>query len=238
MEGARLPFVIDPPPIENAIRRIAVFLDLDEEIAATDGVQAPARDEKAVATLDPQPRHHSATLPLSIACSNCAGCTPARNPAKISAPSSAAAKYQSSLFGSPPNDGAICALGWTCSESVSRASISLARMGKRGLSGTSVPKIAARSSTQSSCRVWPRRGPCLTTLCASGRSTISHDSPIAFPGGSCLPKRYSNRRPPQIRSMKSGSKTSGEVGGSFISATRLALGGEFVRQPLQPKLRT
>jgi hypothetical protein len=57
MEGARLPFVIDPPPIENAIRRIAVFLDLDEEIAATDGVQAPARDEKAVAGFDRQPWH-------------------------------------------------------------------------------------------------------------------------------------------------------------------------------------
>ena len=41
-----------------------------------------------------------------------------------------------------------------------------------------------------------------------------------------------------VRSMKSGSKTSGEVGGSFISAARLALDGEFVRQPLPTKLRT
>src|SRR6478672_5282111 len=57
MQGARLPFVIGSPPIENAIRRVAVFLDLDEEIAATDPVQAPARDEKAVAAFDRQPRH-------------------------------------------------------------------------------------------------------------------------------------------------------------------------------------
>ena len=64
MEGARLPFVIDPPPIENAIRRVAVFLDLDEEIAATDRVQAPARDEKAVAGFDRQSRHQLGYAPI------------------------------------------------------------------------------------------------------------------------------------------------------------------------------
>ena len=42
-----------------------------------------------------------------------------------------------------------------------------------------------------------------------------------FPGGSRLPKRLSSRRPPQIRSMKRGSKTSGDGG------WKLHFGGEI-----------
>ena len=49
MQGARSSLVIGPRPIENAIRRVAVFLNLDEEIAAPDGMQTPAGNEKAVA---------------------------------------------------------------------------------------------------------------------------------------------------------------------------------------------
>jgi hypothetical protein len=105
MEGARFPFVIDPSPIENAIRRIAVFLNLDEEIAATDACFA--RDEKAVATLDPRGTI-SATPPLSIACSNCAGCT---RPLRRKSPHHRQRRRNTELAFAP-NDGAICALGW------------------------------------------------------------------------------------------------------------------------------
>jgi hypothetical protein len=55
----------------------------------------------------------------------------------------------------------------------------------------------------------PASGPAATTLCASGRSTSSHASPIGAPSGSGLPKASSSARPPQTRSMKSGVKVSG-----------------------------
>src|SRR5206468_3445221 len=59
-------------------------------------------------------------------------------------------------------------------------------------------------------------GPCRTTLWASGRSTISQASPIFRLAGSLLPKSLSSRRPPQIRSMKIGSKTEGWVRSSWV----------------------
>ena len=64
----------------------------------------------------------------------------------------------------------------------------------------------------------PAHGPRCTTLCASSRSTISHDSPIRTPGGSRLPNSVSSRRPPQTRSMNSGSKTIGSVSFMFYCA--------------------
>src|SRR4029453_5063382 len=57
MQDAQLPLVIGPRPIENAIRGVTIFLDLDDDVAATDRVQAPARNKEAVAAFDRQPRH-------------------------------------------------------------------------------------------------------------------------------------------------------------------------------------
>src|SRR5438067_2420645 len=48
-------------------------------------------------------------------------------------------------------------------------------------------------------------------LWASGRSTISQDSPIALCGGSFFPNSDSRRRPPQMRSIKIGSNVRGVV---------------------------
>ena len=89
--------------------------------------------------------------------------------------------YQNSDFGSPPSSCAIAAGGCTCSERFSWASSSFARIGKRGASGT-LPKICSRCLRQSAWSVRPRKGPSCTTLCASGRSTISHDSPMRTRG--------------------------------------------------------
>src|ERR1700736_5663587 len=82
--------------------------------------------------------------------------------------------------------------------------------GKRGASG-SFPKIDSRSCVQSSCNVRSRNGPLRTTLCASGRSTISHDSPTDRSKGRFLPKSEANFRPPEILSWKTGSKVRGEL---------------------------
>src|ERR1700720_1052909 len=85
------------------------------------------------------------------------------------------------------------------------------RSGKRGESGTS-PKIPTRCWLQSSCSVLPANGPFATTLWASGRSTISQDSPIRLFEGKFLPKNSASLRPPQIRSMKIGLNSSGGLG--------------------------
>ena len=46
---ARVPAVVGAVPIENAIGRVAVLLDLDDHIARADGVHAAAREKHPVA---------------------------------------------------------------------------------------------------------------------------------------------------------------------------------------------
>src|SRR5205085_6429061 len=73
-----------------------------------------------------------------------------------------------------------------------------------------------RSCDQSSCKLLPFNGPFATTLCASGRSTISHDSPIGLFAGNFLSKSSASFRPPQIRSMKMGPKVRGVRAGLVV----------------------
>src|SRR5204863_2255434 len=47
------------------------------------------------------------------------------------------------------------------------------------------------------------------TLSSPGRSEISHDSPMFFPGGSGLLYRSARRRPPQMRSLNRGMNVNG-----------------------------
>src|SRR5262249_40302349 len=73
------------------------------------------------------------------------------------------------------------------------------------------PKIHDRPSIQSSCRVFPSRVPSASTLCASRRSEMSHDSPIRAFVAQFFVNFYSSPRPPQLRSMKIGRKVRGVV---------------------------
>src|SRR5690606_314055 len=45
VEGARPSLVIHTAPVVDAIRRVRVLLDLENEVAAVDGVNAAARNE-------------------------------------------------------------------------------------------------------------------------------------------------------------------------------------------------
>ena len=152
----------------------------------------------------------SAAVPDSSAFLNSLRAVCLRNPTNNSALSSAAAMYQNSVLGSLPNFAAILSGGCTCKERRCCASSSFRSNGNRGLSG-SAPKISCRSWVQSSCNVFPRIAPLRTTLCASLRSTISHDSPMHAFGGNFFPNFDSSRRPPHIRSIKIGWKVRGPV---------------------------
>ncbi len=58
VQSARPAHGIGPPPIVDPISSVAVFLDLDDQVAAPDGVETSARDEKAVARFDLKTRDH------------------------------------------------------------------------------------------------------------------------------------------------------------------------------------
>ena len=102
-------------------------------------------------------------------------------------------------------------------------------MGKRESSLASPPKISARCSHQSWCNVFPFQGPCLTTLCASTRSTISHDSPIFFPAEQFLSKAPFQlaTAPDPLHENRLKEKRLGEH--SFHSAARVTREARFVR---------
>src|SRR5438552_13129942 len=129
--------------------------------------------------------------------------------------------YHISVFGSPPSRAATSPGGWTCSESFSRASRILMSSGKRPPRGLTGPSHAGALYSISQRRSFPASGPLAITLTPSGRSVISHDSPIGTLGGSFFPKSSSNLRPPQTRSLKIGWNLSGwimtEGGGIEVS---------------------
>jgi len=105
---------------------------------------------------------------------------------KISAFGSAAKTYQNSVLASPPNDSAISGGGWTWQRHFLLRHQQFNQQRKTRASGTSpnrlfakvYPEIVKRSAGQRAFRA--------TILWASGRSTISHDSPIRLLAGKFL----------------------------------------------------
>ena len=218
MQTARLSCRSRAVPIENAISRVAVFLNLDEQISPPDRVQPAAGTKKpspfltgdAIPDRLPSPSRHRLL-------ESARGCTPLRRPAKISAPSSAAAKYHISVFASPPSARRHFVRGMDLQGKLFPRVEQLGENGKARRLRHVRPEDRIAMFDPQFMQGSPAPRPLPNDAL---RFRPVNDLPRftdLFPRRKPFAKRLSSRRPPQIRSMKRGSKTSGCVGGIFIS---------------------